>query len=76
MAQNNSAFWDKALRALDKLEEQVGQCPDVNFVDIGYAREGNAPVDVIALRIHVQEQVQQDKFPQVVDGMPVVTIKH
>ena len=76
MAQKNSAFWDQALGARDKLEEQFGACPHVNYIDIGYAPEGDEAIEVIALRIHLQEQAQPDKFPKIVDGIPVVAVKH
>jgi hypothetical protein len=75
MTQNNSAFWDQALRARDKLEEEFGNCPAVDFIDIGYAQEGDEAIDVIALRIHLQEQAAQGKFPPSVDGIPVVAVK-
>ena len=76
MTQKNSAFWDQALGARDKLEEQFGACPSVNYIDIGYAPEGDEAIEVIALRIHLQEQAQPDKFPKIVDGIPVVAVKH
>lgn len=75
MSQNNSAYWDQVLRARDKLEEQVGSCPAVDFIDIGYARDGDEEFDIIALRVHLQEQTSQDKFPSLVDGIPVVAVK-
>ena len=78
MTQKNSAFWDQALGARDKLEEEFGACPSVNYIDIGYAPEGDEAIEVIALRIHLQEQVPADKesaFPKIVDGIPVVALK-
>lgn len=75
MAQKNSAFWDQALQARDKLAGQLADCPAVDFVDIGYARESDEATDVIALRIHLQEEASSDKFPQTVDGIPVVALK-
>lgn len=80
MSEQDTAFWSRAQRARDRLERQYIDNPDVSLIDIGYAPEPAVGAREIAIRIHVRarwlQASPQDrvKFPEIVDGIPVVVI--
>lgn len=78
MDKRNSEFWLKARRARDNLIEQFLLDPVVSMIDLGIRPDSKH--QEIVLRIHVREQWfdmsldQRPKFPDQVEGIPVVVI--
>ena len=81
MTKEDIEFWNRALRARDKLVEQYLYHPDVQLIDIGYAEVGGGDLPQIALRIHVGDRWRRTapderiSLPSEIDGIPVVIVE-
>jgi hypothetical protein len=75
MPAQDANSWNKATEARNRLQDELRNRNDVDFVDIGYTKNDH---EEITLRVHVDEHAEttgQASFPKDVDGIPVVVVR-